>query len=219
MGGFKNELNNAIFENNLFDIIVLRISQCCKTMRKDCQEAGEYLYNDENKISSRLVARYLNTNISGLRFILENPEHYNAKTDTFKGRTDIKVVSTDWFYMNCDAYYIIEAKRLDGEPLLNNKYVSNGIARFVTLPSPKYSSYYGRNIMLGYIVQVIDVRENTKKIDKLQREMLTSVMISEMEHICDDGEDFNRYQCLYQADSNLSVELTHIFYDFSEVVK
>jgi len=186
-------------------------------MRNDCWETGEYLCNHESKITNRLVERYLDMNFFGLRFILEKPEHYDAATDTHEGRADITVVSSDWF-KNRDAYHIIESKRLDGKNDLNKKYISNGISRFVTSPSPKYSAYYGKNIMLGYIVQSINISQNTEKIDELQRKLLTGVTIGEMELICDD-EGFSHYQCLYQNGSNLYVELTHLFYDFSEVMR
>lgn len=44
----------------------------------------------------------------------------------------------------------IECKRIDGTADLNKKYVKEGVARFVT---QKYSSYYGRNVMLGFVVK------------------------------------------------------------------
>ena len=217
MGGFKNESNNIDFEQNLFNLIVIHIAQCCKKMQKDCETTGNYLYNHENKISNRLVAEYLDLNILGIRFRRETPAHYDAKTHMYKGRTDITVMSSDWLN-NPDVYYVIECKRLDGEADLNRKYVSKGISRFILLPGPKYSSYCGKSIMLGYVVQTINVCENTKKIDKLQRELFTDVTISEMRLVCDDEKGFNHYQCLYQTSCDLNVEITHLFYDFSDVM-
>ena len=217
MGGFKKDSNNAVFEQGLFSLIVSHISKCCETMRNDCKGTGEFLYNHENKISNRLVERYLDMNFLGLRFILEKPEHYDDTTDTHEGRTDITVVSSDWL-KNRDAYYIVECKRLDGKKSLNRKYVVDGISRFVISPSPKYSSHYGKNIMLGYIVQAINISENASEIDDFQRELLIGVTISEMKSVCDDGKGFSCYQCLYQADGDLNVELAHLFYDFSDVI-
>ena len=218
MGGFKKESNNVVFEQNLFNLIILKISESCESLKNDCHEFGDYLSNNEDKISNRLVERYLNLNRFGIRFILQKPEQYNADTDTYKGRADITVVSLDWLFKNHEAFYIIESKRLDGHYLLNKAYVSEGVLRFVMPPLPKYSSYYGRNIMLGYIVKKINVSENMKKIDKLQRKLLIGMAIGEMELVCDDGKGFNRYQCLYQVDSNLNIELTHLCYDFSSVM-
>ena len=217
MGGFKKELNNVVFEQNLFSLIIWHISQCCKKMREDCKTTGENLYHHEDKISNRLVERHLDMNYLGLRFERETLEHYDPESDTYKGRSDITIKSSDWL-KNREAYYIIEAKRLDGGTSLNKAYISEGISRFVILPSSKYPSYYGKSIMLGYIVQTIDIRVNTEKIDKLQHELLFDVAIGEMMLVCVDGKSFSRYQCVYQADGNLNVELTHLFYDLSSVI-
>ena len=217
MGGFRKELNNAVFKNSLFKLIIIHISKCCEKLKNDCLETGEYLYNHEDKISSRLVERYLDVGFSGLRFNLQKPEHFDAKTDTYKGRTDITVISFDWF-VHSNAYYVIECKRLDGKCRLNKEYVSEGIARFIESTSPLYPSYYGKSIMLGYIVQAINVSENAKKIDKLQRELLVDVMIGEMRTVCDGRSGFSYYRCVYQSYGKTNVELAHLFYDFSDVI-
>lgn len=217
MGGFRRNANNIEFERNLFNLIISHISQCCEKMRYDCMSVGEKLHNHEDKISNRLVERYLDVNGLGLRFILQKPEHYNMETDTFLGRTDITVCSLDWF-KNRDAYYIIECKRIDGSKDLNSKYITEGIARFVVSPAPKYSSYYGRSIMLGYIVQGILVCENTRKIDELQREILSDITINNMMLISDNDDGFSRYQCRYHPKGIKAVELTHLFYDLSDVI-
>lgn len=219
MGGFKNKSNNIVFEQNLFTLIVSHIPKCCEKMRNDCKEGRCVpLFNHEDKISNRLVEQYLDCNSIGLRFILQSPENYSDKADTHKGRTDIKVVSNDWL-KNRNAYYTIEAKRIDGNRPKNKKYVTDGIFRFVDFPSPKYPSHYGKNIMLGYVVQAIDVVENTEKIDKLQRELLVGVSVGNMEVILHDGKGFSQYKCLYQMSGNFSIELTHLFYDFSDVIE
>ena len=217
MGGFKKELNNVVFEQNLFSLIIWHISQCCKKMREDCKTTGENLYHHEDKISNRLVERHLDMNYLGLRFERETLEHYDPESDTYKGRTDITIKSSDWL-KNREAYYIVEAKRLDGGTSLNKAYISEGISRFVILPSSKYPSYYGKSIMLGYVVQAIDISENVVEIDKLQRKMIVNVAIGEMNLVCDDGEGFSHYQCLYQANGNINVVLAHLFYNFSDVM-
>jgi hypothetical protein len=218
MSGFKNKSNNIAFEQGLFGLIILHISKCCREMKKDCHSSGDYLYNHEDKISNRLVERYLDTNSLGIRFILQKLEHYDAETNTYRGRTDIQVVSSEWLFSNRKAYYIIECKRIDGGNSLNRAYVSEGVARFLISPNPKYSSYYGRNIMFGYVVQTVNVAENTAKIDCIQREILTGVTIGEMELICDDRESFSHHKCTYQGFDAPKIELAHLFYDFSDVV-
>jgi hypothetical protein len=164
-------------------------------MKRDCHLSGEYLYNHEDKISNRLVERCLDINSLGIRFILQQVEHYDTETDTHRGRTDIRVVSFEWLFGNREAYYIIECKRIDGNMHLNQAYVSEGVSRFVIPPKPKYPSYYGRNIMLGYVVRAIKVAENTAKIDCIQRKMLAEVTIGRMEFVCDDSEGFSHYKC------------------------
>jgi hypothetical protein len=220
MGGFKNESNNAVFEQGFFKLIILHISKCCETMRNDCQKTIKPpLPNHEDKISNRLVALYLNVGIKGVKFTRENLEDFDVETDSFKSRTDIRVVSSNWLDGSDNAYYTIEAKRIDGSAKLSKKYVCEGISRFLVPFPPKYPSYYGKNIILGYIVQAIDIGDNKNKIDDLQRKLLFGVTISEMESVYDDRKFFSRYKCLYKAENNLSVELAHLFYDFSDVMQ
>jgi hypothetical protein len=220
MGGFKKESNNAVFEQDLFNLIILHISKCCETMRNDCQKTiNQPLPNHEDKISNRLVALYLNVGIRGVKFIRENLEGFDVETDSLKSRTDIRVVSSSWLSGNDNAYYTIEVKRIDGGTKLNKKYVCEGISRFLVPFPPKYRSYYGKSIMLGYIVQTINIGKNTNKIDDLQRKLLFGVTISEMESVYDDGKCFSRYKCLYKAGNNLNIELAHLFYNFSDVMQ
>jgi len=212
MSGFKKAAMH-----DLFNLIILHVAVSCEKMKKDCIESQKYLSNHEDKISNRLVAQYLDKNSLELIFILQQPENFNVDSDTFAGRTDISVMSSNTL-KNRNAYFTIECKRLDGGKTLNEKYVKEGIARFVEHP-PKYSSYYGKSIMLGYIVKAIsDISKNTKKIDNIQRKLLVGIQIGEMQLVSDERKDFSRYHCIYQADNNLNVELTHLLYDFSDVV-
>ena len=206
-----------VAKHDLFNLIILHVAVSCEKMKNDCNESQKYLANHEDKISNRLVAQYFDKNSLELIFILQKPENFNAESDTFAGRTDISVMSSDTL-KNRSAYLTIECKRLDGGKTLNKKYVKEGITRFVEHP-PRYSSYYGKSIMLGYIVKAINgISENTKKIDDIQRELLAGVQISEMQFVSDDGKGFTRYHCTYQGKDIIDVELAHLFYDFSSVV-
>ena len=128
MGGFKNEDNNIALEYGLFRSIILHIFKCCNEMKQDCQSSGTNLHDHEDKITNRLVERYLNKKYSGFKYLLQRPENYDACTDTHVGITDITVVSSDWFSnINPNAYYIIECKRIDGSNSLNKAYVEGGI--------------------------------------------------------------------------------------------
>ena len=219
MGGFKNKSNNIIYKRDLFTLIVSHISKCCERMRSDCKDGSCVpLFNHEDKISNRLVEQYLNNNPFQLRFILQMPVNYDDKSDTHKGRPDIAVGLSDWLG-HPKKFYYIEAKRIDGNRPLNKKYVTEGVFRFADSSSPKYPSYRGKNIMLGYVVQAIDVVKNVGEIDKLQRELLVGVSVGNMEVIFHDKKGFSQYKCLYQTSSNFSIELTHLFYDFSDIME
>lgn len=72
--------------------------------------------------------------------------------------------------------------------------------------------------MLGYVVKSINVSENTAKIDNIQRNCLADIEVSAMEAVCESADGFSRYQCIYKS-TNANIELTHLFYDFSDVVE
>lgn len=110
MGGFRNEFNNIVFENGLFNLIIVHLCQCSHEMKETCITTGNELYNHEDKITNRLVANHLNFNDLRLRFILQSPETFIPNGDNYKGRCDIKVVSDDWF-RNQNDYYLIECAR------------------------------------------------------------------------------------------------------------
>lgn len=217
MGGFRNESNNIAFENGLFNLIIAHLCQCCHEMMKTCKVTGKELYNHEDKITNRLVENHLNFNGLRLRFILQSPETFIADVDNFKGRCDIRVVSDDWF-RNQNDYYLVECKRIDGGDYLNRQFVSEGISRFV-VSRPKYPSYHKRNIMFGYVVQAIDVPENTVKIDQLQSELLVGVLSGKFSLVSNESTEFYHYSCQYQSDTIDRIELAHLFYDFSGVIQ
>lgn len=103
------------------------------------------------------------------------PEHYDDVTGRYIGRTDIKVISRDYF-RDEKAYHIVECKRIDGSNTLNQKYITEGVERFFSpTPKPKYSFYYLQNIMFGYVVQAIVIPSNADEIDRLQETLLKGV--------------------------------------------
>ena len=174
------------------------------------------LPNDENKIRSIMIEEYMKTQksaygMSDYRFELEVPENYVGEGKHI-GRVDIRIVLISDFEKE-DAYYIIECKRIDGSADLNKKYVKEGIARFVT---EKYSSYYGRNIMLGFVVKKIDVSANTLIIEDIQNSDSNKYMHGEFELLKNDDLT-TTYKCSYQVEKGL-LELQHIFSDYSDIV-
>ena len=217
MGGFRNESINIAFEDGLFGLIIMHLSQCSHAMREICKASGNELYNHEDKITNRLIANHLNINNFRLRFILQSPETFLPEGDNYKGRCDIRVVSDDWF-RNQDDYYLIECKRIDGGDYLNCQFISEGVSRFVANPI-KYPSYHKRNIMFGYVVKAIDIPNNTVKINQLQGELLIEVLSEKFLLVSNENTEFYHYSCIYQSDTIGRIELAHLFYDFSDVVQ
>ena len=217
MGGFRNESNNIAFENGLFNLIIVHLCQCSHEMKETCKATGNQLHNHEDRITDRLVANHLNLNNLGLRFIPQSPETFIPREDIYKGKCDVKVVSDNWF-RNLNDYYLIECKRINGGNHLNRQYVSEGVSRFVVDPS-KYPSYHKRNIMFGYVVQAIDIPENIVKINQLQGELLVGVLSGEFLLVNNESTEFYHYSCQYQSGTTDSIELAHLFYDFSGVIQ
>jgi hypothetical protein len=124
------------------------------------------LLNNENKIRNELVNNYLNNNNIRNRIVLKNyyfqPEAPN-QNDT--GRFDIKIISQQNTFIDTDAFYVIECKRLDGKSKLNREYISKGIKRFTT--EQKYPFYENMAGMIGFVVSKMDIHENVGCINQL----------------------------------------------------
>ena len=157
--------------------------------------------NDENMIRDILLDYMKNTKVRNEDCIISG-YLFEKEVDENSGRVDIKIRNVNEFLKNenHDAYYVIECKRLDGGKTLNTAYVVDGIKRFTTSyksskSNPYYSSYYGVNGMIGFVIKKIDVTNN----------------ISEIEN------DFNELEAhkLYESyHSNL--KLYHLMMDFSD---
>ena len=213
MQGFKNDTYNIDFQEGLFDRIIEHLKRCSFDMKNDCKETGNRLPNNEDKITNRLVEKHLNKGPSIIRFSLQSPESFLSEEDCYRGRTDIKVVSNNWF-KDANDYYIIECKRIDGKATLNKEYIINGVSRFVVAP-PKYQSFHKRNIMFGYVVRNINIPENTIEIERLQKKFLDSVDSEGLILRSSLATEYYVYSCVYISGSEC-VELRHLFYDFSD---
>ena len=220
MGGFKNSLLNAVFKKNLFDITISALINGCSSMVDDCKKNHKLLPNHEEKIRNHLIENYLNDmdkrKSLGLgkfpvRFISEVLEGYDESTYTYSGRTDIRVVSNNWFN-NSDDYYTVECKRLDGSNDLNKKYVIEGVCRFAIDP-PKYPSHNKKNIMLGFIVKRINESILLSKINRIHNAKLSSRKIGEISYV-DLGTDYKICESAYID----GLQISHIFYDISTVI-
>lgn len=200
-----------------FEKIINYIIDICKLVVEDYEKRQLKLPNDENSIRSIMLEEYLKTQknsygMSDYRFELEVPENYVGNGQHI-GRVDIRILLKSDFEKE-DAYYIIECKRIDGTPGLNKKYVKEGVARFVI---QKYSSYYGRNIMLGFVVKKIDISANAQLIEEIQNADLDQHMHGGFELIEGDGAT-KSYKCVYHIQSG-ELELRHIFSDYSSVIE
>lgn len=216
MSGMLNRcFLNALYRTD-FDKIVAYILYICDLMVEDHENNNLKLPNDENKIRSIMLEEYMNKHknecgMLGYRFEPEVLENY-AGAGKYKGRVDIRILLKSDFEKE-DAYYIVECKRIDGTSGMNKKYVKEGIARFIT---QKYSSYYGRNIMLGFVVKKIDVASNTKLIEEIQNADSNEHMRGKFE-LLSSGRWAQNYKCLYRIESG-EVELRHIFSDYSSII-
>ncbi|HBC31934.1 MULTISPECIES: hypothetical protein [Caproicibacterium] len=215
MGGFKNESINALFAAGSLKRIIAHLIQCSSQMKANCRSTENMLKNDEDKITNHLIECYLNNGVSEFRYVLQAPENFDPQTDQYIGRSDIKVISSDWF-SNSKCYFLIECKRIDGTQHLNKEYIINGVSRFVSTP-PKYSSYHKKNIMFAYVVKAINISDAATKISQLQKTLLTDVVATPFSLAQCDTE-YGEYYSEYTSDSIGVIELRHLFYDFAEVI-
>lgn len=214
-GVLNKDILEALCRAN-FEKITNYILDICELVVEDYGKKQLKLPNDENKIRSIMLEEYLKKqkvsyDMSNYRFDLEVPENY-AGNGHHIGRVDIRILlKSD--YEKEDAYYIIECKRIDGTSDLNKKYVKEGVARFTT---QKYSSYYGRNIMLGFVVKKIDMSVNAQLIENIQNADLDKHMHGNFE-LVGNRSVTESYKCIYQIQSG-EVELRHIFSDYSSIM-
>ena len=220
MGGFQNQLLNQNFKQNFYNIIITALMASCKLMVQECCSNKAGLPNHEEKIRTHLLENYLENEktrcIIGLsdvpiRFLPEVPENYDMDNNTYIGRTDIRVLSSNWL-SNPKDYYIVECKRIDGTKSLNQKYVDEGIGRFVG-DSPKYSSYNNQNIMLGFVVKEIDCSVVISDISNIHTNRIGSLIDKDITII----ENYKDYYLCESVYTN-KLYLSHIFYDISSAV-
>lgn len=215
-GMLKRDILDALWQAN-FEKMINYVLDICQLVVEDYEQKQMKMPNDENQIRSILLEEYLKKqkgayDMSDYRFELEVPENY-AGNGKHIGRVDIRILLKNDFEKE-EAYYIIECKRIDGTSDLNKKYVKEGIARFIT---QKYSSYYGRNIMIGFVVKKIDVAANARLIESIQNKDSNVHMHGDFELIGKKGIN-ESYQCIYKIKSG-ELELRHIFSDYSNIVQ
>lgn len=218
MRGKINQKISAALRLDDLEQITGYIMKICGLLVEDFTRENRSLPNDENKIRSIMLEEYLDNDIIrsdhemlDYSFIPETQENYDGK-GSYIGRADIRIkLKTD--FDKHSAYYIVECKRIDGTEGLNKKYIEEGVARFIT---QKYSAYYGKNIMLGFVVRQINMSDNVKEIENLQDLYLNAQVQSNFEMVCKKN-NCEMYKCTYQIETG-GLELRHVFTNFSTIV-
>jgi len=212
--------NNEPYELE-FEKILTGITACYKMMIKDNVSVPS---NAENRIRDILLLNYLKkgdiknkVNLTNYHFEREVPE------DTTKGRVDIKIISLNDFKID-EAYYIIECKRLDNQKPtgisgLNGKYINEGIMRFVFV-TEYYSSYYGINGMIGFVVEQMNIADNIKSINGLLNIKFTSANTKKKLMPVDFIKDFKHSYCSTHEDiEGKEIKLYHLMFDYSRNIE
>lgn len=218
MGKFSRKIREALRRDD-FEQISDYIVESCNMLSVDYRHQRKRMPNHENTIRNILLEEYLdddrrrtNHGMGDYRFIPETQEHYNGQGD-YTGRADIRIMlKTD--FEKRDAYYLVECKRLDGSRNMNKEYVEEGVARFV---SRKYSAYYGKGMMLGFVVRQMNIFQNAQEIECLQNTSAELSMHGKFEAL-EIRTSQEVYSCAYHLQGG-ELELRHVFVDFSGVVK
>lgn len=216
MGGFKNKKLNSFIADIIIGEIIDKILGCCNIMIEDCVTNGDKIKNDEEEIRDYLLENYLDNNLIrrkvGLTKFLFQAEVREKKPSSQKhGNVDIKILICPNSFEDTKAYFVIECKRIDGSSTLNNKYISEGVCRFVS-PTAYYTTYRNRNIMFGFIVKNIDITNNVEKINLIQKSRTELTITEDFTKKLD-----NIYTSKYKYNTK-DIMLYHIFHDFSRII-
>ncbi len=199
-----------------FEFILSAILKSYKMMLVDYKT----IENNENIIRNRLYDDYLNNhtivenlNLLPYFFDIEVPKNTNYKTTAF---SDIKVYSAVERLKNRQSpYFIIECKRLEntniGKGSLNQKYVDDGIKRFIERED--YPTYYGVNGMIGFLIKSAEIDKLKDAINKLlpEKEQLRK-------HIFSSESTFT-YKSEHIDFKLKNIQIYHLILDFSSLIK
>jgi hypothetical protein len=110
----------------------------------------------------------------------------------------------------------LDATAPRGKSGLNAKYIENGIQRFVL---KTYSSHYQTNGMIGFVVQGLDIRKNTKAINSLLASEYKHITTTQVltHKIIAPGFEFSYYSTHNTATDELTIY--HLMFDFSKNIK
>lgn len=216
--------HNTTFYQNEFEDILRGVIVCYNTI---CS-SNISLLNDENEIRNAILKNYLkNDSFKKANFNLSN-YHFDYETIENKGRADIRILPINP-YVNDQAYYVIECKRLDNQNLngttgLNAEYVKNGVCRFVT---DYYSSYFGINGMIGFVVDDMCIDKNIPHLNSLltqdlindRKETVNAKLTQEITPIKISGEFDYSYTSNHKINTQNEVILYHLMLNFSKNIQ
>ncbi len=182
------------------------------------------LPDNENNIRDIMLTHYLkNESFKKEHSCLIN-YHFDSETIENKGRADIRVLPINP-YINDEAYFIFECKRLNAKNLtgdtgLNAEYIKNGICRFVT---NYYSTYFGLNGMIGFVFDNVNIDQNIENINMIIKKNFIndkniSVNANVLEKITKIQllNNFNfTYISKHNSVAQKQITLYHLMFDFS----
>ena len=186
------------------------------------------LPNNENLIRDEFM-RYLKNTQYRKKYLKLDKFFFDKELPEGSGRADIRVLAPN--HLDDDnAYYIIECKRINsvnttGVAGLNAEYVKNGICRFVT---GLYSSYNGYCGMMGFVVDKMDIHQNTcgnintllyqDMINDKGENVSANPLMALTNIIIDNKFEFSYVSKHKQNDENGEITMYHLMFDLSDVV-
>ena len=210
--------------NTYFESILAK----CVIVYDNIHSSNELIENNENKIRDKFLEYLQNINfkmaqeLKHLKFDKEIPER--------TGRVDIRVLPTKDEYINDEAYYIIECKRLDsnnltGDTGLNAEYVKNGVCRFVT---DYYSSYFAYNAMFGFVVESVNIQTDiVDNINSMLTKDFTNAQGLQVNANATQVMQYEDFACGYPYSyiskhthiSGKEIDLYHLMFDLSKNIQ
>jgi len=129
---------------------------------------------------------------------------FDKEIETDDGRVDIRIFSMINKMKGIDKpYYFIECKIIKGDKTYNDYYIKNGINRFI---QEKYPAYLESNAMIGFVINKINISENTTYF----KDLLPLIFI--------EGFEFS-YESNHKTTSHKKIKLYHLMFDFSSKIK
>jgi hypothetical protein len=211
MSGFSNTSFNNQVAIGILNHIFEKMLECFDLMRQDCKRDSMKIANNEVCIRDYLFCNYLNNDavmraigFDDFMFIPEVPENYINNKPI--GRADLQVFSSERFHHR-ERYFIIECKRIDGNLTLDREYIDEGIRRFVG-ESPKYTSFFKVNGMLGFVVREFDVAQNIDRINQLLKSDYSDIHVQDYLHM---GSTPHTYISSHGETVHERITLIHVF--------